>query len=54
MFSKHTLIFDLVTLILRFDLLLKNFNLAYYLMVVATRRALLSSENSYYKSIDKN
>ena len=37
----------LVFLTLKFDLLLKNFNLGCYLMVVAARRASLSSDNSY-------
>ena len=39
--------FCLVTLTLKFDLLLKNFNLGCYLMMVAARRASLSSDNSY-------
>ena len=37
-----------MTLTLKFDLLLKNFNLGCYLMMVAARRASLSSDNSYY------
>ena len=40
--------FDPVTLILKFDLLLKNLNLCCYLVMVATWRALLSSDNSYF------
>ena len=40
-----TMIFDL-TLTLKFDLVLKNFNGGYYLMMVAARRASLSSDNS--------
>ena len=40
--------FYLVTLTLNFDLLLKNFNLGSYLVIVAARRASLSSDNSYY------
>ena len=35
------------TLTFKFDLLLKNFNLRFYLMIVAARRAVLSSDNSY-------
>ena len=46
-FHMMPIIFDLVTLTLRFDLLLKNFNLCCYLMIVAARRASLSSDNSY-------
>ena len=46
--SHGTIIFDLVTLTLNFDLLLKNFNLGCYLVMVAARRASLSSDNSYY------
>ena len=47
-FRKHgTIIFDLVTLTLKFDLILSNFNLCCYLMMVAARRASLSSDNSY-------
>ena len=41
------MIFDLVTLTLKFDLLSKNFNFGCYLMMVAARRASLSSDNSY-------
>ena len=36
-----------MTLTLNFDLLLKNFNLGCYLVMVAARRASLSSDNSY-------
>ena len=43
-----TIIFDLVTLILKFDLLLKNLNLCRYLVMVAARQASLSSDNSYF------
>ena len=46
--SYGTIIFDLLTLTLKFELLLKKFNLYYYLVMVATRRASLSSDNSYY------
>ena len=42
-----TIIFDLVTLTLKFGLLLKNLNLWCYLVMVAARRASLSSDNSY-------
>ena len=41
-------IFYLVTLTLKFDPLMKNFNLDCYLMMVAARWASLSSDNSYY------
>ena len=40
--------FDIVTLTLKYDLLLKNVNLGCYIMMVAARRASLSSDNSYY------
>ena len=40
-------------LTLTFDLLLKNFNLGCYLMMVAARRASLSSDNSYWYSFPK-
>ena len=46
--SHGTISFDLVTLTLNFDLLLKNFNLGCYLVMVAARRASLSSDNSYW------
>ena len=39
--------FDFVTLTLKFDLLVKNFNLGCYLMILAT--PLLSSDNSYFE-----
>ena len=42
--SHGTIIFDLVTLTLKFDLLLKNFNLCCYLVMVAAWRASLSSD----------
>ena len=45
--SHGTIIFDLVTLTLKFDLLLKNFNHGFYLVMVAARLASLSSDNSY-------
>ena len=45
--SHSTAIFYLVTLILKFDLLLKYFNHGFYLVMVAARQALLSSDNSY-------
>ena len=46
--TRHgTSIFDLLTLTLKFDLLLKNFNHGFYLMMVAVQRAPLSSDNSY-------
>ena len=41
--------FYLVTLILKFDLLLKNFNLCCYWVVVPAQQASLSSDNHYYK-----
>ena len=41
------IIFDLVTLTLKFDLILKKLNLDCYLVMVAARRASLSSINSY-------
>ena len=47
-FSHGTIIFDLVTLTLKFDLLLKNFNIGCYLVIVANWLASLSSDNSYY------
>ena len=40
--------FYLVTLTLKFDLLLTNFDHGFYLMMVAARRASLSSDNSYF------
>ena len=46
--SHGTISFDLVTLTLKFDLLLKNFNYGFYLVMVAARRASLSSDNSYF------
>ena len=46
------MIFDLVTLTLKFDLLLKNFNRGCYFVMVTARRASLSSDNSYYFSSD--
>ena len=52
--SHDTIIFDLVTLTLKFDLLLKNFNHGCYLMMVAARRASLSSDNSYLKAGQKS
>ena len=42
------MMFDFVTLILKFDLLLKSFNLGCYLVMVAARRTSLSYDNSYY------
>ena len=45
--SYFTCVF-LVTLTLKFDILLKNFNHGFYLVMVAVRRASLSSDNSYY------
>ena len=49
--SHGTVIFDLVTLTLKFDLLLKNFNSGFYLhfilVMVAAWEASLSSDNSY-------
>ena len=45
--SHGTIVFDLVILTLKFDLLLKNFNHGFYLVMVAARRASLSSDNSY-------
>ena len=47
-------IFDLVTLTLKFDLLLKNFNHGFYLEKVATLRASLSSDNSYCYCANKS
>ena len=47
MFHKHTLIFELGTLTLKFDPLVKNFNLGCYLVMVAAQRASLASDNSY-------
>ena len=41
--SHGTVIFDLVTL--KFDLILKNFNLGCYSVMVAAQRASLSSDN---------
>ena len=38
----------LMALTLKFDLLLKNFNLGCYLIMVAAPRVSLSSDNSYY------
>ena len=52
--SYGTIIFDLVTLTLNFDLLLKNFNLGCYLVKVAARRAPLSSDNSYFNGDNLN
>ena len=46
--SNSTIIFDFVTLTLTLNLLLKNFNIGCYLVMVAARRASLSSDNSYY------
>ena len=37
-----------MTLTLKFDLVLKNFNNGFYLVMVAAQRASLSSDNSYY------
>ena len=45
--SRDTIIVYLVILSLKFDLLLKNFNISYYLAMVAARRASWSSGNSY-------
>ena len=42
------MIYDLVILTLKFDLLLKNFNHGFYLVIVAAHRASLSSDNSYW------
>ena len=44
----QTSIFDLVTLTLKFDLLLKNFNLGCNLVMVAVQRMSLSSDNSHH------
>ena len=44
----QTSIFDLVTLTLKFELLVKNFNFGCYLVMVAARRASLSSDNSNF------
>ena len=52
--SYGTIIFDLVTLTLKFDLLLKNFNHGFYLVMVAARRASLSSDNSYWEQMYVN
>ena len=41
----------LVILTLKFDLLVKNFNFGCYLIMVAARRATLSSDNSYFVTI---
>ena len=41
------IIIDFVTLTLMFDLILKNLNLGCYLVMVAARRASLSSDNFY-------
>ena len=46
--SHGTISFYHLTLTLKFDLLLKNFNRGCYLLVVAAWRASLSSENSYF------
>ena len=46
--SHGAVIFDLVTLTLKFDLLLKNFNHGFYLVMVAARGASLSTDNSYW------
>ena len=43
--SHGTKTVDIVTLTLKFDLLFENFNLGCYLVIVATRRASLSSDN---------
>ena len=37
-----------MTLTFKFDLLLNNFNHGFYLVMVAARRALMSSDNSYF------
>ena len=37
-----------MTLTLKIDLLLKNFNYGFYLVMVAAQRASLSSYNSFY------
>ena len=47
--SHGTVIFDLVILTLKFDLFLKSFNHGFYLIIVAARRASLSSDNSYWQ-----
>ena len=44
--------FYLVTLTLKFDLLLQNFNLGCYLVMVAAGQASLFSDNSYYVACD--
>ena len=44
---RGTVIFHLVTLTLKVDLLLRNFNIDCYLVMVATLLA-LSSDNSFY------
>ena len=49
--SHGSIIFYLVTLTLKFDLLLKNFNHGFYLVMVAARQASLSSDNSYFYDI---
>ena len=46
-FTWYHNFFDLVTLTLKFDLLVWNFNFGCYLMMVAARWASLSSDNSY-------
>ena len=44
--SHGTVIVDLVTFTLKFDLLLKSFSDGFYLVMVAARRASLSSDNT--------
>ena len=46
--SHGYIIFYLLILTLKFDLRLKYFNLGCYLVIVAARRALLCSDNSYF------
>ena len=49
--SPGTIIFDVVTLTLKFNLFLKNIDFCCYLMMVAARRASLSSDNSYFSNL---
>ena len=45
--SHGTIIFDILTLTLKFDLLLKNFNHGFYLVMFAAQPVPLNSDNSY-------
>ena len=45
--SHGTIIFDLMTLILKVDLFLQNFNHGFYLVMVAARQASLPYDNTY-------